>query len=395
MPLGLYISVPFCPTKCTYCNFASDVFSRAVFTRYVDRVCADIHTTPETAREMGGRLATGVDTLYLGGGTPTVLDSQQLERLFVTVTQVFRLRPEAEITVECAPGTLTPEVLDTLLHCGVNRVSLGVQSFVDQEAASAGRLHKRVTVLDDVARLRQTGISNINVDLIAGLPHQTTESWQESVESAIALGVPHVSVYMLEVDEDSRLGRELIAGGTKYHAHFVPDDELTADLYETACAQLNAAGIAQYEISNFAREGCESRHNLKYWTRQPYLGFGVDAHSMLPSAGDELDAVRFSTSDSLEQYVAGTALHRTEVSRKGALEESFFLGLRLNRGVDLERVRERFGDHAIDGLTPLISELVSAGLIERQSDIVRLSVRGRLLSNEVFERFLACGAGTS
>jgi oxygen-independent coproporphyrinogen-3 oxidase len=395
MPLGLYISVPFCRTKCTYCNFASDVFSRAVFTRYVDRVCADIHTTPETARQMGGRLATGVDTLYLGGGTPTVLDSQQLERLFVTVTQEFRLRPEAEITVECAPGTLTPEVLDTLLHCGVNRVSLGVQSFVDQEAASVGRLHKRVTVLDDVARLRQTGISNINVDLIAGLPHQTTESWQESVESAIALGVPHVSVYMLEVDEDSRLGRELIAGGTRYHAHFVPDDELTADLYETACAQLNAAGIAQYEISNFAREGCESRHNLKYWTRQPYLGFGVDAHSMLPSAGDELDAVRFSTSDSLEQYVAGAALHRTEVSRQGALEESFFLGLRLNRGVDLERARERFGDHAIDGLTPLISELVSAGLIERQSDIVRLSVRGRLLSNEVFERFLACEAGTS
>jgi oxygen-independent coproporphyrinogen-3 oxidase len=394
MPLGLYISVPFCRTKCTYCNFASDVFSRAVFSRYVDRVCADIHTTPETAHQMGGRLENDVDSVYLGGGTPTVLDSQQLERLFVTVKQDFRLRPETEVTVECAPGTLTPEVLDTLLRCWVNRVSLGVQSFVDQEAASVGRLHKRATVLEDVARLRQAGISNINVDLIAGLPYQTAESWRESLAAVIELGVPHVSVYILEVDEDSRLGRELIAGGTKYHAHFVPDEELTADLYETARAQLNAAGIAQYEISNFARPGCESRHNLKYWTRQPYLGFGVDAHSMLRSAGDELDAVRFSTSDSLQPYVAGAALNRTEVSRQGALEESFFLGLRLNRGVDLAELRKQFGDRKIETVSLVLTEFISAGLLERQGDKVRLSSRGRLLSNEVFERILERGAGT-
>ena len=394
MPIGLYISVPFCRTKCTYCNFASDVFSRAVFARYADRVCADIHTTPETAHHMGGRLETDVDTLYLGGGTPTVLDSQQLERLFVTVRQEFRLLPETEITVECAPGTLTPEVLETLLRCGVNRVSLGVQSFVDQEAASVGRLHKRATVLEDVARLRQAGISNINVDLIAGLPHQTAESWSKSLAAVIELGVSHISVYMLEIDEDSRLGRELIAGGTRYHAHFVPDEELMADLYDAACRRLNAAGIAQYEISNFAREGCESRHNLKYWTRQPYLGFGVDAHSMLLSAHGDLDAVRFSSSDSLEQYVAEAALNRTEVSRQAALEESFFLGLRLNRGIDLAELRERFGNREIEIVSPVLTELISAGLLERQGDKVWLSARGRLLSNEVFERFLECGAGT-
>jgi oxygen-independent coproporphyrinogen-3 oxidase len=343
---------------------------------------------------MRGRLENDVDSVYLGGGTPTVLDSQQLERLFVTVKQDFRLRPETEVTVECAPGTLTPEVLDTLLRCWVNRVSLGVQSFVDQEAASVGRLHKRATVLEDVARLRQAGISNINVDLIAGLPYQTAESWRESLAAVIELGVPHVSVYILEVDEDSRLGRELIAGGTKYHAHFVPDEELTADLYETARARLNAAGIAQYEISNFARPGCESRHNLKYWTRQPYLGFGVDAHSMLRSAGDELDAVRFSTSDSLQPYVAGAALNRTEVSRQGALEESFFLGLRLNRGVDLAELRKQFGDRKIETVSLVLTEFISAGLLERQGDKVRLSSRGRLLSNEVFERILERGAGT-
>ena len=169
MPLGLYLSVPFCRTKCTYCNFASDVFSSAVFTRYVDRVCADIHTTLETAQTMGGKLERALDSIYLGGGTPTILNSEQLERLFVTVRQNFSWLPGAEVTVECAPGTLTPAVLETLLRCGVNRVSLGVQSFVDQEAASVGRLHKRETVLQDVARLRSAGISNINLDLIAGL----------------------------------------------------------------------------------------------------------------------------------------------------------------------------------------------------------------------------------
>lgn len=394
MPLGLYISVPFCRTKCTYCNFASDVFSRAVFDRYVDRVCADIHSTPEHARAMGSRVETDADSVYLGGGTPTVLDSQQLQRLFVTVMQNFGLRPETEITVECAPGTLSPVVLETLLKCGVNRVSLGVQSFVDQEAASVGRLHKRDTVLDDIVRLRRAGITNINIDLIAGLPHQTAQSWKVSLESAIGLGVPHVSVYMLEIDEDSRLGRELIAGGTKYHAHFVPDEELTADLYEAACEQLNAAGIGQYEISNFAREGFESRHNLKYWTRQPYVGFGVDAHSMLVSAGETCEGVRFSTSDSLEEYVAGAAVRRTDVSRQGALEETLFLGLRLTGGVHLEEVREKFGTFVVTALAPVLVDLAGVGLIDWAGDSVRLTPRGRLLSNEVFERFLTSGAST-
>jgi len=392
MPLGLYLSVPFCRTKCTYCNFASDVFSRAVFERYLDRVCADIHTTPESAGQMGARLERDADSVYLGGGTPTILDSHQLERLFVAVRQNFRLVPETEITVECAPGTLTPAVVDTLLRCGVNRVSLGVQSFVDREAASVGRLHKRETVLDDIVRLRGAGISNINVDLIAGLPHQTAESWKESLESVIALGVPHVSVYMLEVDEDSRLGRELIAGGTKYHAHFVPDEELTAELYERACEQLNGAGITQYEISNFARGGFESRHNLKYWTRQPYLGFGVDAHSMLLAANEEWEAVRFATADSLEAYVAGASLQRTEVSRQAAIEETFFLGLRLAQGVDLERVRSEFGTGVVTALEPVLVDLAGFGLIDWEGDWVRLTSRGRLVSNEVFERFLTSGA---
>jgi len=393
MPLGLYISVPFCRTKCSYCNFASDVFSRSVFQSYVDRLCADMKRDNPTVAQMGGRTDRIVDTIYMGGGTPTVLEIAQLRRLFVTIAQNFQVQPGAEITVECAPGTLTPPVIEALQGCGVNRVSLGVQSFIDQEAASVGRLHSRKTILDDIANLRAAGITNINIDLIAGLPHQTVESWAFSVEQTIANQAPHASVYMLEVDEDSRLGRELIAGGTKYHAHFVPNEDVTADLYLMACERLEAAGVRQYEISNFARSGCESRHNLKYWTRQPYLGFGVDAHSMLPGSQGGVEAVRFSTPDSLEAYIAGGPLNRTQVSPAAALEETFFLGLRLNCGVDLPQVAADFGEDAIAGLSGIIGDLIQTGLLDRRGDRIHLTPRGRLLSNDVFERFISVQAG--
>ncbi len=389
MALGIYISVPFCRTKCSYCNFASDVFSRAVFERYVDRVCADIGNASLFAAEAGGLLEREVDSIYLGGGTPTVLDPRQLQRIFDAVRGQFQVQPEAEITVECAPGTLSPQVLDTLLRCGVNRVSLGVQSFVDGEAAAVGRLHKRETTLGDIARLRAAGMANINIDLIAGLPHQTEGSWLESLAQTIATGAPHVSVYMLEVDEDSRLGRELIAGGTRYHAHFVPDEDMMADFYLAACESLAEAGISQYEISNFARPRFESRHNLKYWTRQPYLGFGVDAHSMLPSASPEVEAVRIAMPEVLEKYVAGSPLQKTVVSQTTALEESFFLGLRLNRGVDLSEISARFGKKVMDDMRSTIAEVAANGLTLQDGDRLWLTPRGRLLSNEVFQAFIA------
>jgi oxygen-independent coproporphyrinogen-3 oxidase len=389
VPLGIYISVPFCRTKCSYCNFASDVFSRALFERYVDRVCADILNATNAASEMGGRIEREVDSIYLGGGTPTVLAAEQLRRMFDAVRQQFALQKDAEITVECAPGTLTPEVLEVLLTCGVNRVSLGVQSFVDEEARAVGRLHQRSSVLDDITRLRAAGVTNINVDLIAGLPHQTAVSWKESLAETVATGAPHVSVYMLEVDDDSRLGRELIAGGTRYHAHFVPDEDAVADFYVMACESLDAAGIPQYEISNFARPGFESRHNLKYWKRQPYLGFGVDAHSMLHSTDDSSEAVRFNTADTLEQFSAGSPLQKTSITRADTVEESFFLGLRLNRGIGLRKFAADFGADAFQEVRSTIADLVSDGLILEDGDFIRLTSRGRLLSNEVFQRFLA------
>jgi oxygen-independent coproporphyrinogen-3 oxidase len=265
---------------------------------------------------------------------------------------------------------------------------LGVQSWVDSEAAAVGRLHTRARVLEDVAALRTAGIQNINVDLIAGLPHQTAESWAYSLSETITCGVPHASIYMLEVDEDSRLGRELMAGGAKYHAHFVPEEDLSADFYAVACVRLEVAGIRQYEISNFARAGSESQHNLKYWERKPYFGFGVDAHSMLWADRQDLAAVRFAGAENLNSFLAGAPLEVTEVPREAAMEEAFFLGLRLNRGVDLRAVAAEFGESSLTAVVAVIDELVEYALLERVDRRVRLTAQGRLLSNEVFEKFL-------
>jgi putative oxygen-independent coproporphyrinogen III oxidase len=392
MHSGIYISVPFCRSKCTYCNFASGVFSAAQMGRYVERLIEDMCGIRAYAAQLGAEIPETVDSIYFGGGTPSLLPAEELKKLFFAIRQQFKVLPKAEITVECAPGTLNDDVIQALATRGVNRVSLGVQSFVNQEAASVARLHTREKTLSDLDRLRRAGITNLNVDLIAGLPHQTRESWAYSVDQAIATGVPHVSVYMLEVDEDSRLGRELIAGGTKYHAHFVPDDDLTAEFYEMACERLNAAGIAQYEISNFAREGFESRHNLKYWTRQPYLGFGVDAHSMLPAEerlhAESVKGIRLATTDDYDRFFNAAELQESRVTREQALEECFFLGLRLNRGIDFKSIREQFGG-AVQNFEAILTDLIAEGLLERQSERVRLTPRGRLLSNEVFQRFLA------
>jgi len=391
MSLGIYISAPFCRSKCTYCNFASGVFSAAQMGRYIERVCEDMAASQTLASQYKAELPGPVDSIYLGGGTPSLLPAEGLKKIFATLRQQFDVSPACEVTVECAPGTLPESVLETLVACGVNRVSLGVQSFIDQEAASVARLHTREKTLHDIERLRAHGIGNLNVDLIAGLPHQTEQSWHESLEQAVAVDVPHVSIYMLEVDEDSRLGREVMAGGTKYHAHFVPDDDATAEFYQTACAMLASAWISQYEISNFTRAGFGSRHNMKYWTRQPYLGFGLDAHSMLPAGAESLaqgsESWRFSTTDSLDKFLISAETQATVVSEAQALEETFFLGLRLNRGVSLRAAGQRFGEET-NKFVPAIEELMQNGLLHFEDDTISLTPRGRLLSNEVFEKFV-------
>ncbi len=387
---ALYVSVPFCRTKCSFCNFASGVFSRDLFDRYIAHLECAIGNAPALAAEVGATFDPVLDSIYLGGGTPSVLAPDQLDRLFGAIFQSFAPSKNCEFTVEVAPGTLSDEVLSALLRARVNRVSLGVQSFVDQESRSVGRMHTREIALQDIARLRHAGIDEISVDLIAGLPHQTAESWERSLDEVLSAAVPHVSVYMLEIDDDSRLGRELIAGGTRYHAHHVPDEELTIAMYERACERLNVSGVLQYEISNFARSGHQSRHNLRYWQRLPYFGFGVDAHSMVPTptTSEPHRAVRFATPDSLEALLADAPSERTTVSTQQAIEEAYFLGLRMNRGIQVAAIKTEFGDAAVDSYQTVVADLVARELLSLQNGWLCLTAQGRLLSNEVFAAFL-------
>ncbi len=323
--LGLYISIPFCRSKCTYCNFASGVFPASYFERYVERLEEDLRGMRAQAELWPAQLSERIDTVYLGGGTPSLLPASLLRRLFTAIRCAFAVEADAEITVECAPGQLEDETLAAMVECGANRVSFGVQSFVDEEAKHTGRLHTRAIALRDIERVRRTGISRVNLDLIAGLPGQTRDSWRESLDVLCSANPDHASIYMLEVDEDSRLGREIGSGGLKYYAPQVPSDDAVVEMYVEAAEFLAANGLPQYEISNFSRPGTESRHNLKYWLRQPYLGLGLDAHSMLHDT--EGRALRFATTDELEPFLNSAGwMHPQRLTREEELEEAWFLG---------------------------------------------------------------------
>lgn len=393
--LGIYVSVPFCRSKCTYCNFASGVYPAGEHSRYVDRLAADLAGAAAWAACAGAAISRRVDTIYFGGGTPTLLESPLLARLFAVIRSHFDVDADAEITVECAPGQLSDAVLEALVAAGVNRISLGVQSFVDAEASASGRLHDRAMVEHDLSRIRAAGIANINIDLIAGLAGQSMDSWQQSLDALIAAAVPHASVYMLEVDEDSRLGRELLTGGARYRAGLVPTDDTIAGMYMQAIERLGQAGIAQYEISNFSRPGCESRHNLRYWQRRPYLGAGLDASSMLraqPDADESAEenyVLRSSTTADLNAYLNESELPETAwLSPARQHEEAWFLGLRLNAGVNVAALEKEFGSAAIVPALETANHLAEAGLLIIDGETIRLSAQGRLLSNDVFQEFL-------
>ncbi len=406
--LGLYLSIPFCRSKCTYCNFASGVYPASDHARYVDRLIEDMAAAPAWAANLGVEVPRRVDTVYLGGGTPSLLAPTLLARLFAAMRAAFQFDPDAEITVECAPGQIADETLAALVIAGVNRVSLGVQSFIDREAHRSGRLHSRAIVEDDLGRLRRAGIANINVDLIAGLAGQTFASWDESLASLAACAVPHASVYMLEVDEDSRLGRELLDGGKRYHADLVPTDDAMAQMYSTAIARLDEAGLAQYEISNFCRPGAASRHNMRYWQRRPYLGLGLDASSALfasaPQAADsscqgkdaEAYLLRTKTCDDLKAYLAGPEPVETAwLSPARQYEEAWFLGLRLNQGVDLAALAQEFGPESQAAALEVVDRLAADDLLVSDGCVVRLTPQGQLLSNDVFQEFLGLGVETA
>ncbi|MGB8261625.1 MAG: radical SAM family heme chaperone HemW [Terracidiphilus sp.] len=389
--LGIYISIPFCRSKCTYCNFASGVYPTSEHARYMERLAGDLASAPAWATRMGVELPRSVDTVYLGGGTPSLLAPELVDRLFAALRAAFALDPDAEITVECAPAQIADATLDALCRAGVNRVSLGVQSFVDREARQSGRLHTRAAILDDLRRLRAAGIRNLSIDLIAGLPGQSFASWEESLAVLTEAGPPHASIYMLEVDEDSRLGREILSGGGRYRAGEVPGELEIVQMYGVAIERLREAGLEQYEISNFACPGAESRHNLRYWHRRPYLGLGLDASSMLRAAPGEHaeDVLRTTATSDLRAWLAGDApLESVWHSRARQHEEAWFLGLRTIAGVDPGELGREFGPELVSAALAAAAVLVEEDLLERAGTRLRLTPRGRLLSNEVFERFL-------
>jgi oxygen-independent coproporphyrinogen-3 oxidase len=361
---GVYVSYPFCAQKCTYCNFASGVLPRELEREYLEALSVEIR---------GQDWAWSPDTVYLGGGTPSRLDGDDLERILDAIPG----RPWREATLEAAPGVITPERAAGWARAGVNRVSLGVQSFVQRELARTGRKHTAEVVATEIAVLRAAGLGNLNVDLIAGLPGQTRESWRESLDWIGRLEPPHVSVYMLEIDEDSRLGQEVLLNGVRYGARDVPDDERTAEMYETAVEGLGRMGIRRYEISNFARAGFQSLHNLKYWRLEPYRGFGADAHSFD-------GRMRFQNVESAREYV--DRARRGESPESGSTaansaEERFFVGLRMTEGIRPHPEEWRRFEAPI-------RRFLSEGLLASDGEELRLTNRGILLSNEVFAEFL-------
>jgi oxygen-independent coproporphyrinogen III oxidase len=384
--LGVYVSVPFCRAKCSFCNFASGVSSPHAIEAYVTKLCHEIAAASITAAELQADLPHTVDTVYFGGGTPSLLEPEQLRRIFTALRQTFHITPGAEITLEAAPGQIADALLAEALDQGVNRISLGVQSFVDRESAAVGRSHTERDCIHEILRLQAASVADVGADLIAGLPYQTPASWQHSLEVATSIGLTHLSVYMLEIDEDSRLGREVMAGGHRFHAHGVPADEASAEFYEIACTWLPQHGFPQYEISNFASSPHQSRHNRKYWQRDPYIGFGLDAHSMLLRSSG---AVRFANPEELAHYGVGSIpLAPINVFQREAFEETIFLGLRMNEGLSASKLHTQFPLELLASTEEAARELIREGLMIEQDDRWQLTLRGRLLSNDVFTNLL-------
>jgi oxygen-independent coproporphyrinogen-3 oxidase len=387
--LGIYIQVPFCQTKCTYCNFHTGVVSPGRFAPYAAAVCREIDNHRNLLESAGIAIADAsqaqscsADTVYIGGGTPSLLEPQLLADMFQALRSNFECS-FTEVTLEADPETIDAQKAGQWVATGFNRISFGTQSFVDEELKAAGRMHHRDDIYRAVPILRAAGIRSISFDLIAGLPKQTHASWRQSLGEAIALGPEHISIYMMEIDEGSRLGLEVLQSGSRYSAKDLPSEESMAEFYELAQAELKSAGYRQYEISNWAKPGFASQHNLKYWRREPYLGFGAGAHSF---SGRQ----RWANRHDAAAYVAAisdgkNAIESVDaVTHALALEEEFFLGLRQLSGIDLGRIER---EYALS-LSEKISELAARGMIEKHGDILRLPASKLSVSNEVIVELL-------
>jgi oxygen-independent coproporphyrinogen-3 oxidase len=375
---GIYIHVPFCRSRCSYCDFATGAFEEALAEKYVGALAREIESF-----EFEGALPE-VDTVYFGGGTPSLLTPAQVSRVLEAVRSRFDIEAAAEVTLEMNPGTVTPERLRALLEAGVNRASFGAQTFDDRELKRLGRTHTADDTRKTFRDLRAAGFDNVSFDLIAGLPRQALRAWEKNLEEALALRPEHLSLYLLEVHEGTPLAEQIRQG-----RYAVPDPDLAAEMYRMLVERSRAAGYEQYEISNFCLPGRESRHNMKYWTGAPFYGFGCSAHSF------DGRRARWSNERDARAYVklieerGDAVVTREELDERGAGAEALFLGLRLlSKGVDLAEHRARYrcdvrSDYAAD-----LARFDEAGLIEIDGDVLRLTPAGALLSNEVFAAFV-------
>ncbi|HEV2351923.1 MAG TPA: radical SAM family heme chaperone HemW [Terriglobia bacterium] len=388
--LGVYVQVPFCASKCSFCNFSSQVAPLSVFDAYCRALLNEIEMLPRVYSREGiaPTLCTlKVDTVYFGGGTPSLLGSPRLRRLVQALRARFQFVDTSEVTLEAAPGSVDEAFCDSTLELGINRLSIGAQSFNDRELSSTGRLHSSAETQALVHTARRAGFSNISIDLMAGLPYQTKPSWLASVGEALKLEPEHISIYLFEVDEKSRLGSEVIHHGSHLHADTVPDDDFMAAAYEKAQELLAGQGYVQYEISNFALPGRESRHNQKYWRLEPYVGLGAGAHSFD-------GAHRWANVTEVETYQGNISRgdspiteHRL-LSAGEQLEEFFFLGLRQKNGVDLQTARRKWGELEVGQWEPKLSNLARQGWIDRRDDRIFLPASAYLVSNEIFQEFI-------
>jgi oxygen-independent coproporphyrinogen-3 oxidase len=389
--LSVYVQVPFCVSKCSFCNFSSRVERNEVFDQYAQALRTEIEGLDRFYAERGiprAILAGAVDSLYFGGGTPTLFGKERLELVIQTLRARLECHGEIEFTLETTPGSAGVGLLQTLRELGVNRLSIGAQTFDDRELRAVGRLHSAAESVELVKRAREAGFTDISLDLIAGLPHQTEASFRRSLQASARLRPEHVSLYLLEIDEKSRLGREVIHGGNRYHAAAVPSEEFMADAYEDGRKFLASEGYIQYEISNFALSGYESRHNRRYWRLGPYVGIGAGAHSF--------DGVRrWANQADTQSYLARLALRGSPIgecrllSPEEQIEEFFFLGLRQSEGVDLAWARQRWGPERAQPWEEKIQSLALEGRLIQEGDRVRLSPDAYLVSNEIFQEFVS------
>ena len=372
---GLYVHIPFCSSRCSYCDFATGLYKQELAERYVRALVTDIRSS----RYFGNT----VDTIYFGGGTPSLLAPAQLELILATLHDCFKVDSTSEITLEINPGSVNEEKLRAFRSLGVNRASFGAQTFDDAELAKLGRSHTTADTLKTFADLRSVGFENVSFDLIAGLPGQTLAGWQRNITQALELRPEHLSFYLLEVHSGTPLAEHIQRG-----IQPEPDDDLAGVMYQWMLEQAADAGYEHYEISNLCLPGFHSRHNVKYWSGEPYYGFGCSAHSYDGATrrwSNYRDVLKYVT---MVESGESAVVEEQQLSQTDVRAEALFLGMRLMQGVDMRRYRESFGVDLRDEHGEDLDRFCKAGLLELDGDLIRLTRTGALLSNEVFAAFV-------